>query len=291
MNKPLVSIIVPCYNQAQYLAETLDSVESQTYSNWECIIVNDGSQDNSESVAEQYCQNDKRFRYLYQINSGVSIARNYGIRVSKGEYILPLDGDDIIERTFLEKTVSFLESHEDYKLVYSNVVLFGGQKGVWPFPEYDYSYFIWDNCIVNTALFRRSDFEKTSGYNPNMKNGYEDWDFWLSFLSPEDKVYRIEENLFFYRKSNNSRNTNALKNENSLLRQIFINHRSIYDKYVPDIVAMGKKIAKLESENNRKNNYINCIFESTTYKIGKCILSPFRFLYRFFKTFVSKENI
>ncbi len=92
----LVSIVVPCYNQAHFLDETLQSVLDQSYSNWECIIVNDGSPDNTEDIAKQWCNKDYRFTYLYKENGGLCSARNAGISISKGEFILPLDSDDII---------------------------------------------------------------------------------------------------------------------------------------------------------------------------------------------------
>lgn len=92
----LVSVIVPCYNQANYLGETLQSVLEQSYSNWECIIVNDGSSDHTEELALHWCEKDSRFRYLYKKNGGLSSARNAGITVSKGDYIQFLDSDDLI---------------------------------------------------------------------------------------------------------------------------------------------------------------------------------------------------
>ena len=97
----LVSIIVPCYNQAHFLNESLDSVINQSYPNWECIIVNDGSPDNTEEIAKKWCKNDKRFQYLEKENGGLSSARNAGIKISKGEFILPLDADDILHELFL----------------------------------------------------------------------------------------------------------------------------------------------------------------------------------------------
>ena len=78
----LVSIIIPCYNLSQYLPETLDSVLAQTYQSWECIIINDGSIDNTEKITKLYVDKDKRFKYIYQNNQGVSSARNNGIRNS-----------------------------------------------------------------------------------------------------------------------------------------------------------------------------------------------------------------
>jgi glycosyltransferase involved in cell wall biosynthesis len=113
MNYILVSIIVPCYNRAQYLPETLQSVIEQSYQNWECIIVNDGSSDNSEEVALEWCKKDSRFRYLKKENGGVSSARNAGIKVAKGEYIQFLDSDDLLEKDKIVQQSLFFEQEID----------------------------------------------------------------------------------------------------------------------------------------------------------------------------------
>ena len=91
---PTLSIIVPCYNQAAFLSETLDSILKQTFRDWECIVVNDGSPDNTSQVAGRYVELDPRFSLIETENRGVSAARNTGIRASHGEFILPLDGDE-----------------------------------------------------------------------------------------------------------------------------------------------------------------------------------------------------
>ena len=87
MSKKLVSIIIPLFNAEKYLVETLNSVVSQTYSNWECIIVDDGSTDFSERIVKEYCKQDERFKYYYQNNSGPSVARNFAFKQSSGDYI------------------------------------------------------------------------------------------------------------------------------------------------------------------------------------------------------------
>ena len=93
---PLISVIVPCYNQAQYLDECLQSVLNQIYTDWECIIVNDGSPDHTEEVAKKWLEKDSRFRYIYKETGGLSSARNAGIKIAKGEWIQFLDCDDFI---------------------------------------------------------------------------------------------------------------------------------------------------------------------------------------------------
>lgn len=95
-----ISIIVPCYNQGRYLDEAMTSLLAQTFKNWECIIINDGSTDNTEEVAQQWSSKDNRIKYMSQENAGVSAARNAAIRASAGEFILPLDADDKISNDY-----------------------------------------------------------------------------------------------------------------------------------------------------------------------------------------------
>ncbi len=96
MNSPLVSIIVCSYNYGRFLGEALKSVLDQTHSEWECVIIDDGSTDNTKVVASDYCSRDKRFRYYYQDNEGVSSSKNLGLKHCKGDYIQFLDADDLI---------------------------------------------------------------------------------------------------------------------------------------------------------------------------------------------------
>ena len=116
--KKRVSIIVPCYNQAQYLDECLQSVLEQTYPHWECIIINDGSPDNTEKVAQEWVVKDTRFKYIYKENGGLSSARNAGIEIADGEFILPLDADDKISAHYLKLAVKEFEKDTYLKVVY-----------------------------------------------------------------------------------------------------------------------------------------------------------------------------
>ena len=172
---PVISIIVPCYNQAEYLPETLNSVLAQTYSNWECVIVNDGSPDNTDTIAKGYLKKDNRIKYVYQENKGLATARNTGICNSIGEYILPLDADDLIAPTYIEKAIDRFSQFPETKLVYCKGHTFGSSNHPMVLADYDYDTFIWGNCIFCSALYRRSDYDKTPGYNANMVYGLEDW--------------------------------------------------------------------------------------------------------------------
>ena len=118
MNYCRISIIVPCYNGEEFLGETLDCLQKQTIEDWECVIVNDGSTDNSIKILREYETKDSRYKVIDKENEGPSVARNVAIAASSGKYILPLDADDLIAPTYAEKAIEYLERHPKTKLVY-----------------------------------------------------------------------------------------------------------------------------------------------------------------------------
>lgn len=263
---PIISIIVPCYNQAQYLSEALESVVAQTIENWECVIVNDGSTDNTLDIANRWARRDDRFIVIDKENGGPSDARNVGIKASNGKYILPLDGDDKIAPTYSQKAVDYLEEHDDTRLVYCLAEFFDGKNGLFELPDYEYKKMLWQNMIFCSAVFRRSDYDKTDGYNTNMKYGLEDWDFWLSLLSEKDKVYRISEIEFYYRKHSVSRTTGAEVNNDYSLKQLVLNHIDKYQPYFGEMVDAKRRVAYIEKE-------IEIIRSSTSFRFGYAIIS------------------
>lgn len=277
---PIVSVIVPCYNQGEYLAEALDSVLNQTYTAWECIIINDGSTDSTKDVAVKYCQKDSRFKYIEQENQGPSIARNNAIAASCGEFILPLDADDLIGETYMEKALKHFETHSKTQVVYCRAKFFGSIEQDWDLPKYEYDSFIWLNSIFCTAFFKRSDYDKTSGYNPNMVHGFEDWDFWLSMLTKDSIVYQIDEPLFFYRQKNRSRATMSHEQMRNLYTTIYNNHKEIYEPYCKHIIEYRNASLLLEIE---AHNSILKVKDSMSYRLGYTILHPINKLINLFK--------
>lgn len=274
MTKPLVSIIVPCYNQAEYLPDALDSVISQTYINWECIIVNDGSTDNSEQIALQYCKKNKRFKYIKQGNHGLAQTRNNGIKESTGVYILPLDADDKIGEKYVELAVSRFIEHPETSLVYCKAELFGITNRPWTLPEYRFSEIIWENSIFCTAMYKRSDYNKTVGYNPNMKYGYEDWDFWLSLLNEKSIVYQINDTLFFYRQKNSSMTTATSIKKKELYKILIDNHINLYLPYLNNLIEYKNGYDELKVAYGLLSN----IMSSNEYRIGTMIAKRFKLI-------------
>ena len=117
-----ITIVIPCFNQAKYLPEAIESVMKQSFENWQCIIVNDGSTDNTEEVALSWSKQDNRIQYLKQENRGVSAARNTGISSAVGEFILPLDADDKIHKHYIQNALDAFSAHPDINGILSYFV-------------------------------------------------------------------------------------------------------------------------------------------------------------------------
>src|SRR5690554_5115415 len=128
---PLVSIIIPTYNRAHLIGETLDSVLAQTYQNWECIVVDDGSTDDTDEVMAEYMAKDSRFQYHHRPKDrlpGGNAARNYGFEVSKGEYVNWLDSDDQIAPSKIEKQISLLKENNSANVCFCRIVICKADK-------------------------------------------------------------------------------------------------------------------------------------------------------------------
>lgn len=272
-----ISIIVPCYNHGNFLKECLNSVLSQTFVNWECIILDNGSSDNTKEVAEAFTKKDSRFIYQYTQQRGVSFARNMAISLSQGKYILPLDADDKIEPSFIEKAFHIINTNDKIKVVYSDAELFGASSGKWALPAFNLKDLLIENSIFCTALYRKSDALSFGGYNEEMKEGFEDWDFWIRMLKSGGDVYKIPETLFYYRIRASSRN-NSLDNEKqlNLRRKIAENHKDVYEKYF--------KLHELIFYNYTLNSELKRIQNSIDYKLGHILLKPIRFIFKLFKS-------
>lgn len=137
MKKPIISIIIPTYNRAQIIGETLDSIQAQTYKNWECIVVDDGSTDDTEQVMSNYLSKDMRFRYFHRPSDkpkGANACRNYGLEVSKGKYVNWFDSDDLMKPHFLARKLEFLEQ-ENVDFVVSQSLNFD-EKGTYRIKKY-----------------------------------------------------------------------------------------------------------------------------------------------------------
>lgn len=239
---PLVAIIVPCYNHANYLPDALESILNQTFQDWECVIVNDASPDNTIEVANKWIQKDCRFSLVTaNINCGLAASRNLGIEKSRGVYILPLDADDYLHEQYLEKSIKVFNNNPGLKVVYSDVQHFGDNNTIGIRPAFTMKEFCYTNKIHCTAMYRREDYKKTAGYRTNMIYGYEDWDFWLQIIGHENEVIKIPEAIFYIRTKANSMHKNLTNSDykHKLMRkQLIENNLKVIKKWAPELSAM-----------------------------------------------------
>lgn len=203
---PLVSIIIPCYNQALFLEEAVDSVLGSTYPNIEIIIVDDGSHDHSAKIALKiHEKNPEKIHVIMQENAGPAIARNVGVKAASGKYILPLDGDDKISKEYIQRAVEVLEKNQEVRVVYCEAEKFGNQSGNWKLKPFSRKALALDNMIFVSAFYRKNNWEKCGGYDPRMTWGWEDWEFWINMLKSGGEVVKLPITGFYYRIREGSR--------------------------------------------------------------------------------------
>lgn len=231
LNMCKVSVVIPCYNQGQYIDEAVGSVLSQTFQDFEIIIVNDGSTDvfTNQKLAEY---NKPKTIVITTANNGLATARNIGIEAASGEYILPLDADDKIVNTYLEKAINVFTTNPSIGLVYCEAAFFGDMSGKWQLGSYTWLQICMQNMIFCSAFFKKELWRSVGGYNKNMIYGLEDWDLWLSFTELGVCVYKIEEILFFYRKKEVSMLNELKKGDRDRLmrEQLIRNHINLYSR-------------------------------------------------------------
>lgn len=235
-----ISVIIPCYNLGQYIDEAVDSVLSQTYTNYEIIIVNDGSTD---ILTNKILKNfNKPKTSIYNIkNSGVAEARNFGISKAKGEFIACLDADDKYDPQFLEKTIKILEkSDNQVGFVTTWIQLFGNKLGIHKTFEYNPAQLGYANVVHVASLFKKSIWKEVGGYDEETK-GYQDWEFWIAIIEKGYTWQNITEPLFMYRIRDDSMLMDANKLELSLYQKIIQRHLGYFRKYILNILLLYRK--------------------------------------------------
>lgn len=283
----LVSIIIPCFNHGEYLMDAIKSVQLQTYKNWEIIVINDGSTD--QGTIELLNELDiKGIKIINIPNRGLSAARNIGISQSSGEYILPLDADDKIAPTYIEKALKAFEQNQDLKLVYSRGRYFGLKTDAIPFPIKDAEIkdLLQYNFIFNSAFYRKRDFIACGGYSEEMKGGWEDWDLWIRLLQSNMKLFQIPEELFYYRMKKVSM-IEEIKNNNSLQLklaiQLFKNNQDIYFREFGDPISIIREWHQFKIREVENFSLQQQVYRTASYRIGHILLLPLKFIKRIFK--------
>lgn len=182
----MISIILPTYNGEKYIDKAIKSVISQTYTDWELIIIDDGSSDGTDLVIKNYL-NDKRIIYIKKDqNTGITDSLNIGLKISKGEYIARIDDDDEwIDKDKIEKQIEFLKNNKEYVLVGTSAVISdenGLIIGKYNMPESDKKIrerIMFKNCFLHSSIMGKKEYIFKAGCYSNTFNCAEDYDLWL----------------------------------------------------------------------------------------------------------------
>lgn len=231
---PVVSVVIPCYNQGRFLHEALSSLGVQTFRDFEILVVNDGSDDPGTLRVLENLDN-RGLSVLHTKNKGLAEARNYGIRHAVGKYILPLDADDMLSRNYMAELVPLLERHPHCIIAYGAARYFGCRNKEWRLPPYSLVEMLRTNIIYCSAIFRKVDWEKAGGYDPACRYGLEDYDFWLTLLETGGTVMRNLSAVFFYRQhAKDSMRKNMIRQGRTLemLRYIRQKHSAFFQRHI-----------------------------------------------------------
>jgi glycosyltransferase involved in cell wall biosynthesis len=226
---PRVSVVIPCYKQARFLPEAVHSVLAQSFRSFEVVVVDDGSPDDTVAVTRrlQRFHRDVCIRLVRKPNGGLSSARNAGVAFSKGELILPLDADDSIHPTYLERLVAALDEHPELSIAYGAQQNFGADETFHRHDPYDFRSEILQNIIGVASMFRRTAWEAVGGYCEEL-DSYEDWDFWIGCGERGHHAIHVPGAVFNYRVRPNSMFAQAVDRDRQLKAKIVLRHPFLY---------------------------------------------------------------
>ena len=273
----LVSIVIPCFNDVHYVEQSINSALNQTYPYKEVIVVDDGSNEKTKAVLKKI--EPEITRLITQENFGQSKARNVGIEAAKGDYIMVLDSDDFFEPTFCEEAIKLFDDDNLIKIVTCQATLLfpNNEKQLYIPKGGDLKSFLYANNALGTAMFKKSDWDKVNGYDENMRNGFEDWEFFIRLLSLGGEAHVIQKPLYWYRKRKGSTTEKANKRKYELLTYIYMKHKvlfvSEYDSFIPFLLQKMERAEKNELKVQQKIDY----------RLGEIILRPIRFIKNIFE--------
>ncbi|PBJ13853.1 glycosyltransferase [Flavobacterium sp. ACN6] len=270
---PKLSIITPCYNSEATLEATLESVLNQDFQDWELIIVNDGSTDSTEEIALKYVLKDNRFKYYFKENGGLGKARNYGITRAEGEFILPLDSDNQLSKSFIRNAIKVFKNDLSIGVVYGYAEYFGEREGLWKVDDFNLHKMLVHNYIDACAVFKKELWKKAGGYDENMPyQGHEDWEFWIALSNVGAVFFNLHEITFKYYVSNKSM-IRSFSDNMVFLNQDYIvkKHSKLFHSEYVNIISLietqkKEQLLKLKSKKFVIDAFCNTFFGFTLFK-------------------------
>ena len=278
-----VTVIIPCFNHGRFVDEAVDSILAQTFADFEIFIVNDGSTE-PFTIAKLCDYKKPKTTVWHKENGHLSSARNFGISHANSEYILALDADDRFAPQFLEKAVAILDNEPKVGVVSCWAETFGDEKKtVTHKTGGDVKSFLTHNACAASCLFRKKCWVDASGYDETMKQGYEDWNFWLAVTKLGWLVNTIPEPLFFYRVTESSMVTHSDKMRPELIRRLVQNHRQVYVENIEQVVY------ELEQQSQKLASELEALRSSPSHRVGRCLTNPLAACRGIFKRLGQKD--
>lgn len=260
--KPTFSIIITFYNQKHLFEETLNSVLSQEQNGYEVIVINDGSKEEDSNWLRNFVDSIDVVRVIDQENTGPGSARNNGINNAKGEYLIFLDGDDLMAKGCLLAFKKAIKSNSNSDVLIGDCEYFGARSEVKrqyvpTFPQ----LLAYNNIIICAAI--KNNFLGDLRFEPSMDRiGLEDWELWISILKKGAKFEHIAQVLFKIRVAENSRTTNTANQKKAeAFEIIYSKHASLAREHIEQLLLENKQL-----------------YGGLNTRIGDIILSPYRLL-------------
>lgn len=225
--EPTISVVIPCYNHGPYLEAAIASVFAQRFGSWEVIVVDDGSTD-LQTVSLIAGLELPRVRVIRQDNRGLAAARNAGMAVAKGRFLVPLDADDELAPGFMEELLASLETHPDAAFAHCWAELTGDLSGTWAPRPYNPYQMLLSNSVIGCALLRAEAWRGVGGYDETMRSGNEDWDLWLRLQAAGWSQVEVPLPLFRYRKHGISMSVATEAGYEEARRQMPARHPDLY---------------------------------------------------------------
>lgn len=240
MSSPRISVLMPCFNHGAFVVEAIQSVLDQTVSDTEILVVDDGSTDPA-TVEVLRRLNTARTRVLRTENRGLPAARNHAAQHARGAFFCALDADDRLAATWFERALDVLERQPDVAFVSHWLETFGDEAWTWTPASCELPALLARNTVNGAALVRRPAFEAVGGYDESMRDGCEDWDFWLRLVENGFHGAIIPEVMFFYRRNamSMSRVMTTGERYERPLRRLVAKHEDAYRTHLSDVLLAG----------------------------------------------------
>lgn len=251
---PAVSVITPAYNVAPYLTQTIESVLAQTFTDFELILVDDGSTDATAQIASDYARRDSRIRLLQQPNGGISMARNRALQQATGSVFAILDGDDVWVPQYLECQMAILADHPGIDVVTGNAWFLGGPldgRPARPWPDLRPAPRVGsmledETAVFIMSIFRRRVYETIGGFDESLRTN-EDYDFWIRAALAGHGFWRNDQPLGHYRRRDDSLSAVELRMLRGIVR-VLRKTRPLLSGQPIELAILDRQLTRFETE-------------------------------------------